>query len=118
MYSQGEAINSRAMLPCQDSPSVKVAVKAEISVKYPLVALLAGIKLDHETIKDDYITYYFEVPNKIATYLITIAAGDLQYRKISERSGVWSEKEIVDASRNEFQETEKFIQSVIIFKKG
>ena len=114
MYSQGEAINSRAMLPCQDTPSVKVAVKAEITVQRPLVALLAGLKLNNEIIKDEYITYYYEVPNKIATYLITVAAGDLQYRKISERSGVWAEKEIVDASRNEFLETEKFIQTVII----
>jgi aminopeptidase N len=112
-YTQGEAINSRSILPCQDTPSLKVDVKAELTVKKPLVALLAGLKLDVEVIDGKWITYFYKVPNRIPTYLIAIAAGDLVYKKITERTGVWAERSIVEAAANEFVDAEKFIQTVI-----
>ena len=46
----------------------------------------------------------------IQSYLIAIAAGKLESRKIGPRSTVWSEKEYVEASAFEFSETEDFIQ--------
>ena len=43
MYTQCQAIQCRSLLPCQDSPSVKVKVLASITVPNPLVALYSGI---------------------------------------------------------------------------
>ena len=44
------------------------------------------------------------------SYLIAIAAGDLESRKIGPRSHVWSEKEYVDKAAYDFAETETMLQ--------
>ena len=46
----------------------------------------------------------------IQSYLIAIAAGKLESRKIGPRSTVWSEKEFVDKAAFEFSETEVMLQ--------
>ena len=46
----------------------------------------------------------------IQSYLIAIAAGDLESRKIGPRSHVWSEKEYVDKAAYDFAETEIMLQ--------
>jgi leukotriene-A4 hydrolase len=111
MYTQGEAILNRTLLPCQDSPAVKVNVKGRVTVPKPLVGLVAGIQ--QNIVEDENTrTYYYEVPLPIPTYLIAIAAGNLNNRKISERCSVWAEPEIVDKASHEFEDTEKFIKAV------
>lgn len=113
MFTQCEAILARNLLPCQDSPSVKVRVTSALTVENPLVALFAGILQGSKQNGDNTTTYYYEVSQIIPTYLIAVAVGDLQSRKISPRSTVWAEKELVDAAAAEFEDTEKFIQTVI-----
>jgi aminopeptidase N len=113
MYTQGEAIHARTLLPCQDSPSVKVKVKGKITVPKPMVGLIAGIqKLVIE--EGDFTTFVYEVPNPIPTYLIAIAAGNLEKRQISHRSSVWAEPEIVEKAQHEFEDTETYITTVNI----
>src|SRR5690606_16388845 len=55
--------------------------------------------------------YRFTMPQKIPSYLLAIAAGDLVFRPISERSGVWAEPAMVDKAQKEFEDTEKMIQT-------
>ena len=45
-------------------------------------------------------------PIPFQSYLIAIAAGKLESRKIGPRSHVWSEAEFVDAAAAEFADTE------------
>ena len=45
------------------------------------------------------------------SYLIAIAAGNLEGREIGPRSTVWSEPEVVDAAAYEFDGTELFIKT-------
>ena len=112
MFTQCEAILCRSLLPCQDSPSVKVLVSTALTLKNPLVALYAGIKKLKPIVGDKYTTYYYHIKTRIPTYLIAIAAGALESRGIGPRSKVWAEKELVDAAAWEFKETENFIQIV------
>jgi leukotriene-A4 hydrolase len=114
MYTQGYAILTRTILPCQDTPEVKARVKGRITVPNPLVGLIAGIRT-HLEYNTDTTTYHYELPVPIPTYLIAAAAGKLENRKLSERSSVWGEREIVDKARYEFEETEDFIKIVFIF---
>jgi len=53
-------------------------------------------------------TFNQKIP--IQSYLIAIAAGDLESRKIGPRSHVWSEKEYVDKAAYDFAETETMLQ--------
>ena len=53
--------------------------------------------------------YTFSMPNPIPSYLLAIAAGDLVFKPISARSGVWAEPAMVDKAAKEFEDTEKMI---------
>ena len=112
MFTQCEAILCRTLLPCQDTPSVKVLVNAALTVKKPLTALYSGIKEKNPIDNGDTVTFFYKIKTRIPTYLIAIAAGALESRNIGPRTNVWAERELVDASAWEFKETEKFIQTV------
>ena len=99
MYTQCEAILCRSLLPCQDTPSAKVKVNAALTVKKPLIPLYAGIKT-RVIERDDEVTYYYSQKIPIPTYLIAIAAGALESRRLSARINVYGEKEIVDNLKN------------------
>src|SRR5690606_36070189 len=49
------------------------------------------------------------MPQRIPSYLMAIAAGDLVFKPISARSGVWAEPAMVDKATAEFADTEKMI---------
>ena len=54
--------------------------------------------------------YRFSMPQKIPSYLLAIAVGDVVFKPISSRAGVWAEPSVVDAAAAEFSDTEKMIQ--------
>jgi len=49
------------------------------------------------------------MPQAIPSYLLAIAAGDLVFKPVSPRSGVWAEPAMVDRAVEEFADTEKMI---------
>ena len=109
MFTQCESILCRTLLPCQDTPSAKITVSTSITVPKPLMALNSGIYQSKiENTNTTTYFYYQKIP--IPSYLIAIAAGALEGRKISERTTVYAEAEDVDAAALEFADTDKFIQ--------
>lgn len=50
--------------------------------------------------------FHFIQDVPVPTYLIAIAVGALESRKLGPRSHVWAEKEIVEEAKYEFAETE------------
>jgi len=50
------------------------------------------------------------MPQAIPSYLMAIAAGDLVFKPISERAGVWAEPQVIDRAVKEFDDTERMIQ--------
>ena len=47
----------------------------------------------------------------IPSYLLAIAVGDLEERRIGPLSRVWSEPSVVDAAAYEFQNTDRYLQT-------
>lgn len=88
------------MIPCQDSPSVKITYSASVKSPLPVVmsALRTGVEEDDEGIK----IYHFRQETTVPSYLIAIAVGNLVGREIGPRSTVWSEPEMVDDAAWEF----------------
>ncbi|KAI9486963.1 MAG: peptidase family M1-domain-containing protein [Benjaminiella poitrasii] len=107
LFSQSEPIHGRAMIPCQDSPSVKLTYSASVKSYLPVVmsALLTGIDEDTDGLK----TYHFSQKTTIPSYLIAIAVGNLVGREIGPRSTVWCEPEMVEQAAWEFADTESFV---------
>ncbi|XP_053112798.1 leukotriene A-4 hydrolase isoform X2 [Hemicordylus capensis] len=113
LFSQCQATHCRAVLPCQDTPSVKFTYYAEISVPKELVALMSanrdGDLPDPEDGTRKIYRFFQNVP--IPSYLIALVVGALESRKIGPRTLVWAEKELVDKCAYEFAETEDMLKT-------
>jgi len=112
MYTQCQAILARTLLPCQDTPAVKCKYDAKISCVPPLVAVCSGREVCPVRSEDDgYVTYTYHQPVPIPSYLIAIVCGLLEKGTLGPRCAVWSERELLEASVNEFKvDTEKYLQ--------
>jgi len=110
VFSQGQAILNRSLLPCQDTPSVKCPYSAAITAPRKITVLMSALREgEPEEVGDDRIKFRFFQKIPIQSYLIALAAGDIVSRKIGPRSHVWSEKELVERAKEDFSETEMFL---------
>jgi aminopeptidase N len=51
------------------------------------------------------------MPQAIPSYLIALAVGDLVFKPMSDRTGVWAEPSVVEAAAKEFEDTEQMIRT-------
>ena len=106
MFSQSQAIHARSWVPLQDTPSVRFTYTAHVTSRPDVMVLMSA---DNDPAAKRTGDYTFSMPNPIPSYLLAIAAGDLVFKPISARSGVWAEPAMVDKAAKEFEDTEKMI---------
>jgi len=109
LFTQAEAIQARSFVPIQDLPGVRVRYDATIHTPPDLVAVMAAEMEDLPG--QAHGTFRFHMPLPIPSYLIALAVGDLKFREITERTGVWAEPSVVDAAAHEFEDTDKMMQA-------
>jgi leukotriene-A4 hydrolase len=106
LFTQSQAILARSWVPCQDSPAIHFTYDAEVSVPKDLLALMSA---SNPQAKNETGTYTFEMKQPISSYLLALAVGDVSFKPISNRSGVYAEQSLVDTAAWEFADLEKMI---------
>ena len=108
MFSQSQQIHARSWVPLQDTPQIRFTYSAHVTApKNVMVLMSADNKPDAKRTGD----YTFHMPQKIPSYLLAIAAGDLVFKPINGRSGVWAEPAMVGKAEKEFEDTGKMIDT-------
>lgn len=108
LFTQSQAILARTWLPCQDSPGVRYTYNAEVTVPKDLIALMSA---KNPTEKNEKGIYQFEMNQPIPAYLMALAVGDLTFKKIGDRTGVYAEPEVIEKGAYELADMQKMLES-------
>jgi len=109
LFTQAQAIQARSFIPLQDLPGVRIRYDATIHTPPELVAVMAAEMAVAPG--EGRGTYGFHMPLPIPSYLIALAVGDLKFKAMTERTGVWAEPSVVEAAAKEFEDTDKMMQA-------
>lgn len=113
LFSQGQAILNRTWIPTQDSPGIRQTWEARITAPEPLKVVMSGERLtpEGEPAGEGRRAFRFRMDHPVAPYLIAIAAGDLAFRALGPRTGVWTEPAMLDAAARELADTERMVEA-------
>ncbi len=111
LFTQSQAIQARSWIPLQDSPGIRITYEAKIDVPSDLTAVMSAEML--ATIRNgERSVTAFRMDRPIPPYLIALAVGDLEFRAIGPRTGVYAEPSVVAAAASEFADTEKMVKTI------
>ncbi|HTU13549.1 MAG TPA: M1 family metallopeptidase [Allosphingosinicella sp.] len=113
LLSQGQAILNRTWIPTQDSPGIRQTWEARITAPAPLKVVMSGERLtpEGEPAGPGRRAYRFRMTHPVAPYLIAIAAGDIAFRPLGRRTGVWTEPAMLDRAAAELADTERMVEA-------
>ncbi|NOT29207.1 MAG: M1 family metallopeptidase [Planctomycetes bacterium] len=107
LFTQGQSILTRSWIPLQDSPGVRVTYDARIRCPEGLTALMSAERLG----RDAHGAWCFRLEQAVPPYLIALACGQLAFRPLSARCGVWAEPGVVERAHAELGDTEQMVQA-------
>ncbi len=108
LFSQAQAIHARSFIPLQDTPGVRITYDATIRTPSELRAVMSAY---NDPAAEKSGVYSFSMPQPIPSYLIALAVGDLEFKAMGARTGVYAEQEILDAAAAEFADTEAMLET-------
>ena len=113
LLSQGQPTLNRTWIPTQDSPGIRQTWEARITAPEPLKVVMSGERLtpEGEAAGEGRRAYRFRMDRPVAPYLIAIAAGDLAFRALGPRTGVWTEPAMLDSAAAELADTERMVEA-------
>ena len=102
LYSQSQAIHARSWVPLQDTPGVRFTFSARIQAPAHLTPLMAAARVWRDR---------FHMPQPVPSYLLALAVGELEFRALGPRTGVWAEPPLVEKAAREFADVERMVEA-------
>jgi leukotriene-A4 hydrolase len=109
LFSQGQSINNRSWIPTQDSPGIRQTWEATIRVPAGMTAVMSAPRAEQPITQGGESVFNFRMDRSVAPYMIAIAVGDLAFKPLGPRTGVWAEPATLPAAARELSDTEKMV---------
>ena len=111
LFTQGQAILTRTWIPTQDGPGIRQTYDAAIRVPAGMRAVMSADHVGEGAERDAQgrAVYRFRMDKPIPPYLIALAVGDIAFRPIGTRTGVYAEPAVVDRAAAEFSEVDHMV---------
>jgi leukotriene-A4 hydrolase len=106
LFTQSQFILGRSWVPLQDTPSVRFTYDATVKVPPDLLAVMSAENPQTRALDG---VYRFHMRHPIPSYLMALAVGDLAFRAIGPRTGVYGEPGVVEAAAREFAEVDAMV---------
>lgn len=106
LFTQSQAILARTWIPCQDSPGVRFTYNAKVKVPKHMLAVMSA---ENPQRKSADGTYAFKMDQPIPSYLMALSVGDLAFKPLSDRTGIYAEPVSLEAAAFEFAELDKML---------
>ncbi|MEL6674723.1 MAG: M1 family metallopeptidase [Bacteroidota bacterium] len=106
LLTQSQSIFARTWVPIQDSPGIRFTYSAKVSVPPGLMAVMSA---ENPTEKNETGVYTFKMDQPIPAYLLALAVGDVEFKALGERSGVYAEPSVLEKAAYEFGEVEEMM---------
>ncbi|HET7294365.1 MAG TPA: M1 family metallopeptidase [Vicinamibacteria bacterium] len=107
LLTQSQAIHARSWIPCADSPGARVTYNATVRVPAGLRVVMSAEHLAHEPEKG---VFRFRMTQSIPPYLLALAAGEIGYRSLGPRTGVYAEPDVLERAASEFRDVERMLE--------
>ncbi len=113
LLSQGQPTLNRTWIPTQDSPGIRQTWEARVTAPEAMKVVMSGDRLtpEGEAAENGRKAFRFRMNMPVAPYLIAIAAGDIEFRELGPRTGVWTEREMMDRAAAELADTERMVEA-------
>lgn len=98
LFTQGEPIYTRTWIPSPDGPGYRFTYDAKVKVPEGLLALMSA---ENPQEKSNDGIYEFKMEQKIPAYLMALAVGDIDFKAVDDRTGVYAEPAILNKAYNE-----------------
>jgi leukotriene-A4 hydrolase len=108
VYTQSEAIHARSWIPLQDSPGVRITYAAHIRTPPELRAAMSA---EHDPQAPRNGDYHFTLTQAIPPYLIALVVGDLAFKPLGPRTGIYTEPVMLEQAARELEDTEQMVEA-------
>ena len=108
LYTENEPIGARSWIPLQDTPQVRATYAAQVHVDRGVRVVMSA---DNDPNAKEKGEFSFEMTQPVPSYLIALAAGNIEFVSTGPRTGVYAEKSVVKRAAKEFADTEAMIQA-------